>query len=240
MRYLFASATLILTLQSQVTAQPLPAGKLRYLRPAGDVWPCECLFTIAEKEDGWSIASDTERGPLKLSLGTTYDSKSVFTVSTLTILNDGKVLTSLATIKNGKALVVQSPGKPVKEFQAPADAIVTSAPDWTDTLLLCARYDRVAGGKQTFPALWFHPEQPTQVLKLSIERHGYDTIQHDGKDMKLARFTIELRGKSQYAAWATLEGTMVRLMPLPHKANQRTGLILDGYEKSTAAELSPK
>jgi hypothetical protein len=240
MRYLFAGATLILTLQSQVTARPLPAGKLRYLRPAGDGWTNECLFTIAEREDGWSIASVTERGPLKLSLGTTYDTKSVFTSSTLAILNDGKGLTSLATIKNGKALVLQSPGQPVKEFQAPPDAIVTSAPDWTDTLLLCARYDRAAGGKQTFQALWYHPEQSTQVLKLSLEHHGYDTIQHDGKDKKLARYRIELRGKSQYAAWATLEGTMVRLIPLPHKAKQRTGLILEGYEKSTAAELSPK
>ena len=106
----------------------------------------------------------------------------------------------------GRVAVVKSPRREPRKLDAEADVIVTSAPDWTDTLLLCARYDHAQGGKQTFPALWYHPEQAPQILKLHIERQDYETIQRDGKDLKLARFTIHLRGNSQYAAWATMDG----------------------------------
>ena len=145
----------------------------------------------------------------------------------------------MATAKDGNARV-QLPEQSLKKLDVPPGVIVTSAPDWTDTLLLCARYDHAAGGKQSFSALWYHPEPPVQLLKLSIERQGHDTIQRDGKDVKLARFTIQLRGNSQYSAWATMDGTMVRLIPRPAKEKQRTGLVLEGYEKSGAAALTPR
>ena len=229
----------IFVMNDRVTAQPLPAGKLRYLRPAGDGWTNECLFTIAKRQDGWSIAGVTERGPLRLTLESAYGPKDALATSVLTVRNGDKESVSIATVRDGAARV-QLWEQPLKMVQVPPGVIVTSAPDWTDTLLLCARYDHAAAGKQTFPALWYHPDQAVQLLKLAIERQGYHTIQHDGKDVKLARFTIELRGKSQYAAWATMEGTMVRLIPLPHKQTQRSGLILEAYEKSAAAELSSK
>jgi hypothetical protein len=226
-------------LQAPSAAQPLPAGKLRYLHPAGDGWANECLFTIAKRDNGWSIASVTERGQVRLTLETSYGSKDILAASVLTLRNGDKESIAITTAKDGVARV-QLPEQPVKKLDVPSGVIVTSAPDWTDTLLLCARYDHAAGGKQSFLALWYHPEQPVQLLKLSIERNGYDTIQRDGKDVKLARFTIQLRGNSQYAAWATMDGTMVRLIPLPAKGKQRSGLILEGYEKSSAVDLASR
>jgi hypothetical protein len=41
-----------------------------------------------------------------------------------------------------------------------------------------------------------------------------------------------------YAAWADETGKMIKLLPLPHKAGAAAGLVLDGYERSTAG-LSP-
>ncbi len=227
----------IFVMNDRVAAQPLPAGKLRYLRPAGDGWTSECVFTIAKRNDGWSIAGVTERGPLRLTLEAAYGPKDALATSVLTIRSGDKESISIVTARDGAARV-QLWEQPLKMLQVPAGVIVTSAPDWTDTLLLCARYDHAAAGKQTFSALWYHPEQSVQLLKLSIERQGYDTIRHDVKDVKLARFTIHLRGNSQYAAWATMEGTMVRLIPLPAKEKQRSGLVLEGYEKTGAVGLS--
>lgn len=235
-RLTLASITLLMS-EAVVAAQPLPTGKLRYLRPAGDGWVQECQFTIAKKGDGWSIDSVTERGSLKLSLFTRYRPKDVLEASILTVKNGDKESSAIAAcLKEGVARV-QLPEQPLNMVDVPRGVIVTSAPDWTDVLLLCARYDQAAGGKQTFPALWYHPEQGVQLLKLHIERQGHDTIQHGDRKLKLTRFAIHLRGNSAYAAWATADGTMVRLMPLPAKGKQRSGLILEGYDKSGAVEL---
>jgi len=234
-RQFFFSAIAVLLLNGSLAAQPLPAGKLRYLRPAGDGWTNECVFTTAKRDNGWSIASVTERGQLRLTLETSYGPKDALATSVLTLRNADKESVAIVAVKDGVARV-QLPEQPLKKLEVPPGVIVTSAPDWTDTLLLCARYDHAAAGKQEFSALWYHPEQPVQLLKLSVERQGYDTIQRDGKDVKLARFTIQLRGNSRYAAWATMDGTMVRLIPLPAKA-KRSGLILEGFEKSGAVDL---
>ena len=52
MRQLFLSVIAVLVFNESLAAQPLPAGKLRYLRPAGDGWTSECLFTIAKRDNG--------------------------------------------------------------------------------------------------------------------------------------------------------------------------------------------
>lgn len=224
---------------TDVAAQPLPAGKTRYLRPAGGGWALECEFEVRTRGAGWAIGSTTQRGKTQLIVQAAYDEENGLRSGEI-ILKDGKQDQAVVLKRNQNKLDVRRAGAETQSFEVPPGVIVTSAPDWTDVFLLCKRYRHADGGKQIFAALWVHPEQPTQLLKLSIERHDYDTIKHDGKDIKLARFTIELRGKSQYAAWATMEGTLVRLIPVPHKAQQRTGLILEGHEKTPAAELAPK
>ena len=104
---------------------------------------------------------------------------------------------------------------------------------------MCRRYDPKAGGKQSFPGLWIHPEQASQSLTFAIEKNSEETIDHADKKLKLSRYTIWLRGKSNYAAWADQNGRMIKLVPLPYKAGATNWLVLEGYEKS-AAELWPK
>lgn len=215
-----------------------PEGKVRYLRPAGDGWAEECTFRIAKEKTGWAIGSVTLRGKVQLDVQAEYDEENGL-ISGEVILKDGKQVQAANIKRTQNKVEVRRAGAEPQSFEVPPGVIVTSAPDWTDVFLLCCRYGHRAGGKQTFTALWVHPQQPTQLLKLGIERQGHDTIQHDGKEVKLARFLIELRGKSRYAAWATMDGLLVRLIPLPTKENQRSGLVLEGYDKS-AVGLSPK
>jgi hypothetical protein len=236
MRRLFFFAVTILAQQLQAAEAP-PAGKTRYLRPAGDGWALECEFEVRSGDAGWKIGSTTHRGKTQLSVQAAYDKEDNL-LSGEIILRDGKQDHAAIIKRNQNKVDIRRAGAETQSFEVSPGVIVTSAPDWTDVFLLCRRYRHADGGRQTFAALWVHPQQPTQLLKLAIERQGHDTIQHDGKDLKLARFTIELRGKSQYAAWATMEGTLVRLIPLPQKAKLRSGLIHDRYAKSAAAELS--
>src|SRR5262249_6292901 len=142
------------------------------------------------------------------------------------------------TVAAGKA-TIRRDAQPAQEVDVASDAIVTSAPDWTDAFLLCRRYDRKAGGKQSFPGLWIHPEQGTQLPKFAIERTGRDTIDHAGKELNLERYTIWLRGNSTYAAWSDDQGKLIKLIPLPYKEGAENWIVLEGYEKS-AAGLRPR
>ena len=129
--------------QAPLAAQPLPVGKLRYLRPAGDSWATDCVFTIAKKGEGWSIAGATERGALKLTLETRYRPKDVLEASVLTVRNGDKESLAIAACLQEGVARVQLPEQPLKMVDVPRGVIVTSAPDWTDVLLLCARYEGV-------------------------------------------------------------------------------------------------
>jgi hypothetical protein len=151
-------------------------------------------------------------------------------VATLTI--DGKAKSATVVVTDGKAKVKRD-ALPDQEFDVPQGVIVTSAPDWTDTFLLCQRFDRVKGGKQSFPGLWVHPQQQCQRVDFQIERIGEDAIETADKKQKIDRFSIWLRGKSEYMAWANADGIMIKLAPLPVPANPTNWLVLEGYEKST-------
>jgi hypothetical protein len=219
-------------------APPLPSGKLRYLRPAGERWTHECTFTIATRDNGWSIASVTERGKLTLSVGTAYDADDRLASAVVELRQGDKKSMATATADD-RVVRIQQPEQPPKTVEAPGGVIVTSAPDWTDILLLCARYDYVRDGKQQFPGLWIHPRQPIQSLTFTIERTGHDVIRHGDRQVKLSRFVIHLRGQSAYAAWADETKKLIRLMPLPAKEPRRTGLVLEGFEESGATALRP-
>jgi hypothetical protein len=126
----------------------------------------------------------------------------------------------------------------LQELDIPKGVLVTSAPDWTDTFLLCRRYDRKKAGKQSFTGLWIHPTQPAQLLPFSIERDGSDKVEVAGKTMELDRFSIRIRGPNPYLAWADDNGTMVKLLPLPYREGMLNWLMLEGQEL-TAARLRP-
>jgi hypothetical protein len=215
-------------------AQPEAPTKLRYLRPSGAKFETECTFTFHQAKAGFFIDSLTERGKTKMRVGARYDTQDRLVRAEAALTTGDQTKTALAIVRQGKALIERD-GKVAHEFDVPAGVIVTSAPDWSDTLLLCRRYDRDKKGKQSFAGLWLHPVDPSRQATFTIERTGADTIEQEGKKVALDRFTIHLRPTSAYAAWADAKGTMIKLVPLPYKDGARNWLVLEGYEKSAAA-----
>jgi hypothetical protein len=211
--------------------------EVRYLRPAQKQFATECDFTITRVGKGSVTESVTCRGKTKMIVTARHDDKDALTAAEVVLWTDNQKKSAVVRMVGGKAKVERE-GFPVQEFDSPKGVIVTSAPDWTDTFLLCRRYDRKKGGKQTFPGLWIHPVEASQQLTFSIERQGAATIEHAGKQLKLDRYTIWLRGNSSYAAWADSAGRMIKLTPLPTKADATNWLVLSGYEKS-ASGLAP-
>ena len=206
--------------------------KVRYLRPTSSGTVTECTFTIQRGPEGWSIQSITERGKGRLALTAAYNRANHLTSADVSWIVDGKSKKAKVSVAGDKARI-QPEGKEAQEFAVPPGVIVTSAPDWTDTFLLCRRYDRQKAGKQSFPGLWIHPLQDSQLLMFRIERTGSDTIEHAGKKLVLDRFLIHLRNNSKYAAWADEKGLMIKLHALPFRAGVDM-LVLEGFEKSTA------
>jgi hypothetical protein len=205
---------------------------VRYLRVAGQGFATECTFTTTRSAEGTSIESVTERVKTKMTVRSVYDAKNLLRTAVATLTIDGKAKSATVVVTDGKAKVKRD-ALPDQEFDVPQGVIVTSAPDWTDTFLLCQRFDRVKGGKQSFPGLWVHPQQQCQRVDFQIERIGEDAIETADKKQKIDRFSIWLRGKSEYMAWANADGIMIKLAPLPVPANPTNWLVLEGYEKST-------
>lgn len=211
---------------------------VRYLRllPGGKTTE-ECTFTVRSNDQAKSVRSVTKRGDLRMTVSAAYDPQDQLTAADAALSTGKNVSAVFTDAKNGKARV-KRPNVEVQEFDVPARLIVTSAPDWSDTFLLCRYYDRQKGGKQEFPGLWIHPEQPAQRLTFSIERTGNDTIEHEGKKLTLDRHLIRIRNNSAYAAWTDASGRMIKLTSLPVKEQGGAELVLAGYEKS-AADLKP-
>jgi len=223
---LFAATCLSLTAAG-------PPKQSRYLRPAGKEFATECTFTLQRSVDGTNITSVTECGKTTLTVTASHKGDDSLFSAQAILKSADQTKTATVKVTSGKATIERA-GKPAQEFEVPAGVIVTSAPDWTDTFLLCQRYDAKKAGKQSFPGLWIHPTESCQRLTFSIEKQGADTIEHAGKKVTLNRHTIWLRGNSAYAAWADGEGKMIKLVPLPYKDGATNWIVLEGYEKSTA------
>jgi hypothetical protein len=222
---------------ASLTAAAEEEQEVRYLRLLPEKTEAECVFKMKRDDKGWSITSVTERNAAKLTVTARYDAQDVLLVANAFWSNGEQKKAAQVEVKDGQAKVRRA-GKEAQGFKVPEGVIVTSAPDWTDTFLLCRRYERKKGGKQDFPALWIHPEQDAQRLTLSVEREGADAIEHEGRKVELDRYRLRIRNNSEYLAWADAEGRMVKLVALPVKEKGGTVLVLAGYEKS-AERLRP-
>ena len=202
---------------------------VRYVRGRPGAFQKECEFRLHDTEDGRTITSETWRGSTTLKLFARYDQRDQLAFAEVELRKDGRKWRTVAHVVDGRATVVRG-GQPAQEFDVPAGVIVTSAPDWTDTFLLCRRYDREQGGKQEFVALWIHAQRPAMRLTLTIERVGAAG--------DLDRYVIHLRGNSPYTAWADRTGKMVKLAHLPFKEGATNHLLLEGHE-AAAHPLRP-
>jgi hypothetical protein len=220
----------------------LPAAvpdEVRYLRLLPDKSEPECTFTTQRDERGWTITSVTGRGAKTLTVTTRYDARNILLDATAVAGDGERKQTVRVGVKDGKAAATREAGA-AQEFDVPPGVIVTSAPDWTDTFLLCRRYDRKKDGKQEFPGLWIHPVQPAQRLTFSIERVGTDVIEHGGKEVKLERHRIHIRNNSAYVAWTDGDGGMIKLMSVPVREKGGTTLVRAGYERSASMLRPPE
>lgn len=212
--------------------RPESIERARYLRPAGTGRATECDFTIRRSERGWEIASVTGRGPSALTVTARYDAANALEAAEA-FIGSGETRKSVrVTPAAGKARV-EIAGREPQEFDLPRGVIVTSAPDWTDTFLLCRLHDRTRAGPQEFPGLWIHPVQPVQRLTFSVEKVGGDLLKDGERTLELDRLTLRLRGNSRYLAWTDSNGRMIKLVSLPIK-DGGTDLILEGFETSAA------
>ena len=169
--------------------------KARYHRVLGDKTATECILTPQRTDKGWSITGVTERGTTTMTVTARYDTKDRLTGAEATLAKGDKKKVVRVTVAGNKAKVMRN-GLDTQEFDVPAGVIVTSAPDWTDTFLLCRHYNLKKGGKQEFAGLWIHPEQTAQRLTFTIEQVATDSIEHEGKKRKLGRFLIRIRNNS--------------------------------------------
>lgn len=210
---------------------------LRYRRflPTGTA--PECVFTLQTEKNGRTISSVTHRGTSSLTVTAQFDPKDRLVNAQAALTQGDRENMVRVKVEAGRA-IVQREGKDTQSFEIPERVIVTSAPDWSDTFLLCRGYDFSKGGKQEMPGLWIHPELPAQRLTFAVERAGADSIDHEGKKLVVNRLLLQIRNNSRYAAWTDESGRMIRLVSLPFKENAGTNLVLEGFEKS-AANLRP-
>lgn len=206
----------------------------RYLRADGTL---EAEIARARNGDGLRMTSVTQRSQLKLTLTTELTAREELKSATVLTESANNRLEARAEYRDGRLVVRRANGEE-QVFDSTPKLIVTSAPDWTDTVLLCQRYDRERRGVQRFPALWFHPTDAAQLATFSAERMNSATLEHNGLRLPLDKLILVIRNGSRYLAWATPDGQMIKLTPMNRSGTlqQEASLYLQGYEKS-AREL---
>ena len=203
----------------------------RYLRPAGSDYRLESEVVIRKRDAGQvtSITCTTHRSETRLTVVSHYDPVGQLENAQVTLSNTEGQHRVEARQRNGFVEVDYAGGKPFK-FDVPADAIVTSAPDWTDAFTLALRYDAEQGGAQEFVGLWIHPTRQPLRLTLRIRQLGSDSVVHQGAPQQLDRYLITLRGGSRYVAWRNKGHQLIRLAP---EKSASPALVLQGWEVTT-------
>jgi hypothetical protein len=203
---------------------------LEYVRPAGDKFVPESTVRFQKTAAGFLFRSVTQRPAEKMTLTLRTDSGHVPQVAELEQETAAGKHTATA-IFNNKTVVVKRPGQLDQQLTLAADPVLaTTAPDWSDILLVLRRYDFKQGGKQQFAGLWFHPVKPPLALTFTVEALGQDTIPAGDKKLTLGRYRVQLRSGA-YLVWADSAGKVFKLLP---PGQPRGAVILKGQEKSTA------
>lgn len=202
---------------------------LRYLKPAGGRYVLESEVTRTTTPKGSTYVSRTVRGPETLTLTVYRDKKGRVVGAEVVRQTAGERKNATLNLHADRATLKR--GSATHVFKAPADPVVTSAPDWSDIFELVRRYDARKGGKQEFPGLWIHPAKPPLLLTFAVERVGEDPIKGKGREKKLRRYRVQLRSGS-YTVWARNDGCVCKILPAGPRA---VPVVLEGYEDATRA-----
>ncbi len=234
-RHLLIGPALIVAAALQPDETPKKPTKetVRYLKPSGTDWVLESEIEVSRDKDGMAATSVTKRGRSQLTLKSKFDAAHRLIDAVVTISGGDQDQTGRAVRSEDKARVTRQDGE-ATDLDCPPGVIVTSAPDWTDAFFMVRRYDLSRGGRQEFAGLWIHPTQPPLRLTFAIDRLGENTVEHDGENVRLDRFAVELRGGSRYVGW----GVAARLIRLVPQGAPQQGIVLDGWQKTTS-ELRP-
>ena len=204
-------------------------GTARYLKPVGAGFAPESELRWNYARDGFVITSVTTRGggELRLTLSARYDSDGRLLGAEVTTREGSEMQAAAVRVTGASARVIRAIGE-TTELECPPGVIVTSAPDWTDAVRMVRSYDRDKGGPQEFAGLWIHPTRDPFRLTFRLTPLAEDRVKRDGKDVRLGRFLVQLRGGSRYIAWRDSDGRLVRLVP---ERSPRGGIVLEGWEK---------
>lgn len=194
--------------------------KLRYLKPQDGAYVLESEVTTRKVKDGTVYTSKTVRGRLSLTLTIQRDDKGNARTAAI-VQDDGKTKTSVQLERIATGFRLTRDGQH-EDAAAPADAVLTSAPDWSDIFELVRRYDLAKKGKQEFAGLWFHPKQKTLTPTFALQWKGSDKVKVKDKEIELNRFEIRLRDSTN-RVWALPDGTVVKI----------AAIVLEGYEAET-------
>jgi len=209
-----------------------PQAVVRYLRPAGDAFTLESEITQTKTATGFDYVSITHRPKTIMKLHLKLDSGQKPTTGDIDLKNGDVRQTASVHIEDGTAIVKRNYNQ-VQRLPLPHElAVITTAPDWSDIILLLRRYDPRKSGKQQFAGLWFHPTQEARVLTFEVERLGSDDFNLAGRRLSLARFNVRLRS-GDYLVWADDAGLVHKLMP---PTRPRNAVVL---EKFAEAKLLP-
>ncbi len=201
---------------------------LRYVRPSGDAFVLESVVTESRTADGLRYTSRTERPGEKMTLALHFDGKGRLR-NAEALQETAKGKRAVTVVFEGKEAVLKRAGAE-QRLAATPDAIVTTAPDWSDVFLAVRRYDRGKGGRQTFAGLWIHPVKEARLLTFGVEPLKEETIVAGGRKLPLTRYRVTLRSGA-YLVWADRAGRVYRLMP-PGKPG--AAVVLEGHEKGTS------
>ena len=220
-----AVLTILIGYALAASADTDKALKLRYVRMVDGEPVTESTVTTTRTDKGTTYVSVTERGDTKMTLTLRFDKDNRLTDAEAVLQGDKRIQTALLTLTPKRAILKR--GGTTDVFKAPADPIVTTAPDWSDIFQLVNRYDAKKAGKQEFKGVWFHPTERTLTPTFTIELAGKNLITVKDKKETLDRYRIQLRS-GEYIAWAKPSGLVVKLQQPKGGA-----VVLEDYEEAT-------
>jgi len=220
---------ILFALAFQTTAGCDSPKTIRYVKPVAGQYRLETEFRIDERDGCCRIKSVTHRGSTRLTL-CSESVKGRLRCATVSIRTGAQEQTVTARVNGGQATVQRHDGT-VNTFDCPAGVIVTSAPDWTDCVLLMRRFDATTGRPQQFPGLWIHPTRKPLRVTFKVIPTGTDVVARNGMRHILRRFRIVLRNGSHYVAWRDCQRRLIRLVP---DRGKLPAMVLEGWENTTA------
>ena len=221
---LLASATVLPA--DDGPTKPVP---LRYVRSADGKTVTECEVTTMRDGDDTVIVSRTQRPDETMTLTLRHD-KNGQLLSAEAVREGGKMKKTSTLTVQGKAAQLKQ-GNVTEFLKSGGDAIVTTAPDWSDVFQLVRRYDAKKGGEQQFAGVWIHPDNPPQELTFTISNDDVETVKVKDKEVRLGRYKVQLRS-GDYVVWADSAKRVVKLSAVGPNAKP---IVLEGFEELLTA-----